>query len=50
MVVLTKEHRRERKSMDDKIMEMVLAKNITYLQAKEIIESNQSSLSDFKFR
>ncbi|MBN2420905.1 hypothetical protein JXB27_01345 [Candidatus Woesearchaeota archaeon] len=39
-----------RKILDEKIMEIVLKKNVTYLQAKKMIESGQSSLGDFKIR
>lgn len=49
MPILNKQQRQEKKDKEEKIMDLVLKKNITYLQAKEIIEQNQSSLSDFKF-
>ena len=39
-----------KKLLDEKIMDIVLKKNVTYIQAKKMIESGQSSLSDFKFR
>ena len=48
MPILDKQQRKEKQDKEDKIMDLVLTKNITYLQAKEIIEQNQSSLTDFK--
>lgn len=38
------------KILDEKIMEIVLKKNVTYIAAKKMIESGQSSLSDFKIK
>jgi len=48
MPILDKQQRKEKQDKEDKIMDLVLKKNITYLQAKDLIEKNQSSLTDFK--
>jgi hypothetical protein len=49
-MILNKKGTDAKKILDEKIMDIVLKKNVTYLEAKKMIESGQSSLSDFKFR
>ena len=49
-MILNKQQRAEKQKVDEKIMELVLKKNLTYLVAKKIVESGQSSLESFKFR
>ena len=49
-MIINKQRKEEKEKLDDKIMELVLKKNITYLEAKKIIETNQSSLTDFRIR
>lgn len=49
-MILDKQHQEARKVAEEKIMELALRKNLTYTQAKKLIDAGQSSLSDFKFR
>jgi hypothetical protein len=49
-MVLNKRQQEQKQKTDEKIMELVLKKNMTYQEAKKMIESGQSSLSDFRIR
>ena len=40
----------EKRVLDEKIMDLALKKNLTYVQAKKMIDSGQSSLIDFKIK
>ena len=49
-MILTKKQQEAKKLLDDQIMELALKKNLTYIEAKKMIEAGQSSLSDFKIK
>ena len=49
-MILNKRQQEEKRLLDDKIMDLALKKNMTYLEAKKMIEAGQSSLSDFKIK
>ncbi len=49
-MILNKKQQEAKKDQDEKIMELALKKNLTFLEAKKIIESGQSSLGDFRIR
>jgi len=50
MPVLNKRQQEAKKLLDEKIMDLALKKGLTFLEAKKMIESGQSSLSDFRIR
>ncbi|HIH39194.1 TPA: hypothetical protein HA219_00500 [Candidatus Woesearchaeota archaeon] len=49
-MILNKRQQEEKRLLDDKIMDLALKKNMTYLEAKKMIEAGQASLSDFKIK
>ena len=49
-MVLNNRQREEKRLLDDKIMDLALKKNMTYLEARKMIEAGQSSLIDFKIK
>ena len=49
-MILNKRQQEEKRLLDDKIMDLALKKNMTYIEAKKMIEAGQSSLSDFKIK
>ncbi len=50
IMILSKRQQEEKRVLDDKIMDLALKKNLTYLEAKKMIEAGQSSLSDFRIK
>jgi hypothetical protein len=49
-MILNKRQQEQRRLVDEKIMELALKKNITFAEAKKMLESGQSSLGDFRIR
>ncbi len=49
-MILNKQQREAKQIHNEKIMDLALKKNITFVEAKKIIESGQSSLGEFRFK
>ncbi|MEK6886557.1 MAG: hypothetical protein AABW88_01875 [Nanoarchaeota archaeon] len=49
-MVLNNRQKEEKRLLDDKIMDLALKKNMTYLEARKMIEAGQSSLTDFRIK
>ncbi len=50
MTILNKRQKEAKQVLDEKIMDLALKKNLTYIEARKMLEAGQSSLSDFRFR
>ena len=49
-MILNKRQQEEKRVTDEKIMDLALKKNLTFLEAKKMIEAGQSSLTDFRIK
>ncbi len=49
-MILNKRQQEEKRLLDEQIMELALKKNMTYHQARKMIEAKQSSLTDFRIK
>ena len=50
MAVLNKQQQEKLRVLNEKIMEMALKKNVTFSEAKKMLEAGQSYLGDFRIR
>ena len=49
-MILNKREKEQKRVLDEKIMEVAFKKNLTYTEAKKLLEAGQSYLGDFKIR
>lgn len=49
-MIPNKQQREEKRILDEQIMDLALKKNMTYHQARKMIEAKQSSLTDFRIK
>lgn len=50
MAILNKQQQQAKQVFDEKIRDLAFKKNITFAEARKMIESNQSDLGSFRFR
>jgi len=49
-MILNKRQKEEKQILDDKVMDLALKKNLTYMQARKMIEAGQKNLTDFRVK
>lgn len=50
MTILNKQQQEEKRILDAQILEVAMKKNITFDEARKMMQAGQSSLSDFRIR